>query len=108
MLLKPFASLDQARLWPIGLVGRNNLEHRHNAIGFVTAQRRHLGQDHALRRTHREVSARVRDTNPRHWSRHARHWNRICCLRQTHRVIQRHHHRLRLAKFPQASRRAND
>jgi transposase InsO family protein len=77
MPLKPFESIEQARLWAIGLVDWYNQHHRHSAIKFVTPQQRHLGQDTQLLQQRAQIYAQARDQHPQRWSKNTRDWSRV-------------------------------
>ncbi len=77
MPVKPFDSIDEARKWAIGLVDWYNQEHRHSAIGFVTPEQRHLGQDVQLLQKRHAVYVQARDQNPSRWSKNTRNWSRV-------------------------------
>lgn len=77
MPVKPFANIDQARLWVVGLVDWYNREHRHSAIGFVTPQQRHCGEDVHLLQQRRVVYEAARRKNPSRWSKNIRDWSRV-------------------------------
>jgi putative transposase len=77
MPVKPFESIDQARMWAIGLVDWYNQEHRHSAIRFVTPQQRHCGEDALLLQKRAEVYGHARDQNPSRWSKNTRNWSRV-------------------------------
>jgi len=77
MPVKPFESIEQARLWAIGLVDWYNQEHRHSAIGFVTPEQRHLGHDVQLLQKRTQLYAQARDLHPHRWSKNTRNWDRV-------------------------------
>ena len=52
-----------------------NDEHRHSAIGFVTPNQRHAGQDKALLKERSVVYEFARQANPLRWSKQTRDWS---------------------------------
>jgi transposase InsO family protein len=76
----PFESLLQARRWASELVHWYNDEHRHSAIGFVTPNQRHAGQDKAMLQERKMVYERARQTNPLRWSSGTRNWRHVDCV----------------------------
>lgn len=75
--VKPFENLLQARRWATALVRWYNEEHRHSAIGFVTPNQRHAGQDVTLLANRGDVYELARRANPRRWSKHTRNWRYV-------------------------------
>ena len=75
--VKPFENLLQARRWATSLVRWYNEEHRHSAIGFVTPNQRHAGQDVALLANRAEVYEAARQAKPLRWSTQTRKWSFI-------------------------------
>jgi transposase InsO family protein len=76
----PFESLLQARRWASELVHWYNDEHRHSAIGFVTPNQRHAGQDKAMLQERKMVYERARQNNPLRWSNGTRDWRHVDCV----------------------------
>lgn len=74
---QPFASLDEARGWVHEFVQWYNQEHRHSAIGFVTPQQRHDGEDRAILAKRERVYAQANARNPSRWSGGTRSWERV-------------------------------
>jgi len=72
-----FEDLLGARRWATELVHWYNDQHRHSAIGFVTPNQRHSGQDQALLQQRRQVYERARKAHPNRWSGEPRNWARI-------------------------------
>jgi len=72
---KPFASVDAAWAWVERFVAWYNGEHCHSAIGFVTPDERHAGEDIAILRARREVYERARHQRPERWARAIRKWD---------------------------------
>ena len=77
MPVKPFETIEQARLWAIGLVDWYNQEHRHSGIKFVTPEQRHLGLDEQLLHQRAELYVQARHQNPQRWSKNTRNWSRV-------------------------------
>jgi transposase InsO family protein len=77
MPVKPFETLFQARRWVTDLVRWYNNVHRHSAIGFVTPNQRHAGQDRDLLAGRAAVYETARQANPQRWSKQCRNWRRI-------------------------------
>ena len=73
--VKPFECLLQARRWVTELVHWYNDEHRHSAIGFVTPNQRHAGQDKALLKERSVIYELARQANPLRWSKQTRDWS---------------------------------
>ena len=74
---KGFASLDEARAWAAEFVRWYNVEHRHSAIGYVSPQQRHTGDDHAILAARHALYTQARQRNPARWSGHTRDWSHI-------------------------------
>ena len=72
-----FDGLLSARRWASELVHWYNDQHRHSAIGFVTPNQRHSGEDQALLEQRRQVYERARGAHPQRWSGEPRDWARI-------------------------------
>ena len=77
MPVSPFDDLAQARHWVQTLVNWYNFEHRHSAIGFVTPEQRHTGQDIDLLKRRTALYEQARQKNPLRWSGKVRNWSRI-------------------------------
>jgi transposase InsO family protein len=77
MPVRPFETLQDARLWAIGLVDWYNHEHRHSAIKFVTPAQRHDGLDPQLLQKRAQVYAQARNENPQRWSKNTRNWSPV-------------------------------
>lgn len=75
--VKPFENLLQARRWATNLARWYNEEHRHSAIGFVTPNQRHAGQDGALLENRAVVYELAHQANPHRWSKHTRNWRYV-------------------------------
>ncbi len=74
---KPFASLSVARAWVEQFVAWYNTEHRHSAIGFVTPEQRHRGQDEALLAQRHALYQAARARHPQRWTGKTRKWSRV-------------------------------
>ncbi len=74
---KPFASLEQARLWVEKFVNWYNHEHLHSAIRFVTPVDRHEGRDAELLAARHALYQRARRGTPRRWTRNTRNWTPV-------------------------------
>jgi putative transposase len=74
---KGFASIDMARSWVRGFVLWYNTEHRHSAIGFVTPDQRHRGEDHELLARRTDVYELARAAHPTRWSGRTRNWQPV-------------------------------
>jgi putative transposase len=78
---KPFASLDDARVWVSWFVGWYNDEHLHSAIGFVTPAQRHAGDDVSILERRTAVYEKARRRHPGRWSGEVRNWERVAVVR---------------------------
>ena len=76
-LLKPFASLKDARAFADRLLTWYNTEHRHSMIRYVTPQERHEGRDVAILANRQQVFEHARLQHPQRWSAGTRNWSRI-------------------------------
>lgn len=72
----PFQSLSAAQAWVADFVVWYNTEHLHSAIGFVTPQDRHDGNDIDILAARRRTYERARSRHPERWSRQTRRWDR--------------------------------
>ena len=72
-----FATIDEARAWVQGFANWYNTQHRHSAIGFVTPDQRHRGEDRALLASRHQVYERARAARPDRWSGRTRNWQPI-------------------------------
>lgn len=75
--VKPFEDLLQARRWATALARWYNEEHRHSAIGFVTPNQRHAGQDEVLLAKRAAVYEKARRAHPQRWSKQTRAWRYV-------------------------------
>lgn len=88
---KPFASLDEARVWVANFVAWYNTRHLHSGIAFVTPADRHAGRDGAILAQRRAVYARARRRHPERWSGKARAWEAPAIVRlNPHPETQEH------------------
>lgn len=74
---KPFASIDHATAWVDRFVRWYNQVHLHSAIGFVTPDQRHCGDDFGILENRATVYAAARRRNPHRWASKARSWSRV-------------------------------
>ena len=74
---QPFESIHQARAWVAVFVDWYNTEHLHSAIGFVTPERRHDGEDIEILARRKRVYEDARRRNPTRWARHTRAWKPV-------------------------------
>jgi len=77
----PFASIEAARQWVEDFVTWYNTEHLHSAIGFVTPEDRHTGQDIDILAARKRVYEAARKRNPERWARDTRNWERVNVVR---------------------------
>ncbi len=73
---RPFGSLEEARTWLRNFVRWYNTVHRHSAIGFVTPEQRHRGEDVEVLERRRDTYTAARRRNPERWSGPSRPWER--------------------------------
>lgn len=75
---KPFADVQQARLWVQRFVHWYNKEHCHSAIRFVTPSQRHAGLDTAILQQRHDTYTRARSERPERWNgRATRNWQPV-------------------------------
>ena len=72
-----FADLPAARSWVQGFVDWYNGEHLHSAIGFVTPEQRHTGEDVAILARRKQVYLAAQSENPERWSGDIRNWDHV-------------------------------
>ncbi len=80
---KPFASIEDARIWVARFVDWYNHEHRHSGIGFVTPTQRHDGEDRAILAHRSRVYEQAKANKPLRWrTRPTRNWKpvEVVCL----------------------------
>ena len=65
---RPFADLEEARSWVAGFARWYNLQHLHSAIGYVTPDDRHRGQDLEILEHRKSVLQAARLRHPERWS----------------------------------------
>jgi transposase InsO family protein len=73
---KPFATLEEARLWCAGFQHWYNAKHQHSAIKFVTPGQRHRGEDKEILDRRKALYAMAKAANPARWSGQCRNWIR--------------------------------
>jgi putative transposase len=71
---RPFASLEEARLWVQQFVCWYNEHHRHSRLKFVTPAQRHRGEDEQIRQNRQRVYEQAKQENPLRWSGDIRNW----------------------------------
>jgi putative transposase len=74
---KGFASLAEARAWAAEFVRWYNVDHRHSAIGYVSPQQRHSGDDRAILAVRHALYVQAQQCNPARWSGRTRDWSHI-------------------------------
>lgn len=72
-----FTDLQGARTWVTGFVDWYNTQHLHSAIGFVTPQQRHCGEDKQILANRKRVYQQAKAKHPNRWSGEIRNWNPI-------------------------------
>ncbi len=72
-----FTELQNARTWVTGFVDWYNDKHLHSAIGFVTPQQRHCGEDKEILFNRKRVYQQAKMKNPHRWSGQIRNWDPI-------------------------------
>ena len=78
--VRPFDSVNAARLWTDTLVRWYNHEHRHCNINFVTPAERHAGLDHDLLIKRDALYREARAKRPERWSKNTRNWDRVASV----------------------------
>ena len=53
------------------------MDHRHSAIGYVSPQQRHTGNDHVILAARHALYVQAKQRNPARWSGHTRDWSHI-------------------------------
>jgi transposase InsO family protein len=74
---KPFADLNQARLWVTGFVAWYNHQHRHSAIQYVTPHQRHSGQEVTILQQRQQVYEAAKKRHPERWQGKTRSWDPV-------------------------------
>ena len=72
-----FADLHEARAWAAEFVRWYNVDHRHSAIGYVSPQQRHVGDDRAILADRHTLYEQARRRHPARWSGRTRNWAHI-------------------------------
>jgi len=72
-----FTDLQNARTWVTGFVDWYNNRHLHSAIGFVTPNQRHCGEDKEILANRKRVYQQAKAKNPNRWSGQIRNWDPI-------------------------------
>jgi len=78
---KPFAAIEDARLWVAEFVTWYNTQHLHSAISFTTPASRHSGEDKAILSKREQVYSLAQQNNPSRWSGKTRNWKKIESVR---------------------------
>lgn len=78
---KPFDSIEAAAAWVELFVDWYNNEHLHSAIGFVTPNSRHCGDDIAVLEKRITVYENAKNKNPSRWAKKTRNWDRIATVK---------------------------
>lgn len=71
---KPFASIEDARIWVHQFVAWYNQVHRHSGLKFVTPEQRHRGEDGPILERRKVLYETAKAKNPARWSRSTRDW----------------------------------
>jgi len=75
---KPFASLEDARIWVLNFTHWYNNEHRHSGIKFVTPAQRHAQTDRSILEQRSALYAAAKADKPLRWrNRLVRNWHPI-------------------------------
>lgn len=72
--LRPFASMDAAKVWVDEFVHWYNHEHLHSGINYVTPHDRHEGNDLEILKNRSKVFKQAQDQKPHRWSGKAKVW----------------------------------
>lgn len=78
---KPFAFLDDARLWVANFVAWYNDDDQHSGIKFVTPSQRHARHDAAILARRAEVYRDAKARHPSRWSRDIRNCEPVAVVR---------------------------
>ena len=78
---KPFATVEEAKLWVAKFVDWYNTRHLHSAIRFTTPASRHNGEDIGILSRRAEVYKVAKEKNSNRWSKDIRNWERIKSVR---------------------------
>ena len=73
---KPFASLEEAKVWVDGFVDWYNNVHLHSGIKFVTPNSRHQNLDIKQLKNRHKVYTDAKKKHPNRWSGNTRNWDR--------------------------------
>ncbi len=74
---KPFASIEEAKIWILKFVHWYNNIHQHSAINFVTPNSRHQGLDKKILENRVQVYEQAQKKHPCRWSKKIRNWSRV-------------------------------
>jgi putative transposase len=72
---KPFASVDEARVWTTQFVGWYNHQHKHGGLKFVTPAQRHEGKAEGILQRRTQVYQAAKERRPERWSGATRNWS---------------------------------
>lgn len=78
--VRPFESLEAARVWVRQVVDWYNTEHRHGRIRHVTPKQRHAGEDVELLKRRAALYEAAKARHPRRWSGKTRNWERVSAV----------------------------
>ncbi len=71
---KPFASLEEARMWVQQFTRWFNDEHRHSRLKYVTPNQRHRGEAPTILARRHALYQEARSRHPERWSSKTRNW----------------------------------
>jgi putative transposase len=71
---KPFATVEDARLWTTQFVRWYNNQHKHSGLKFITPAQRHNGKASAILTQRDHVYAAAKMRTPERWSGATRNW----------------------------------
>ena len=72
---RPFASIEEARVWVTMFVDWYNNVHQHSSINFITPNIRHQSLDKTVLEKRAQVYKIARQNNPIRWSKKIRNWS---------------------------------
>jgi putative transposase len=74
---KPFATIEDARVWVEKFINWYNTVHLHSGISFTTPESRHLGLDVEILSKREVIYKAAKAKNPTRWSGNTRNWKKI-------------------------------
>lgn len=74
---KPFATIEEARLWVAQFVTWYNMYHQHSGIRFVTPDERHFGKEKEILANRKKVYQLAKAKHPERWSKNIRNWDPV-------------------------------